>query len=126
MLIHEATLQDGMEADALAKKHTTTGQAIQVGQKCGAWRTILTHFSPRYQKIAEVTDLHLQAKALIAFDHLRVSCSQLEWAYAMVSVYRKLIRNDEESVINADGIVAQQEEVKEPLQEKKAKGKKKE
>ena len=70
---------------------------------------------------------------MIAFDHLRVSCSQLEWAYAMVDVYRKLIRNDEESVINADGIVAQQQIVKEQLQEeskerlreKKAKGKKK-
>ena len=43
---------------------------------------------------------------MVAFDHLRVSFSSLEWAYAMVAVYRKLIRNDEESVINAEGIVA--------------------
>ena len=67
---------------------------------------------------------------MIAFDHLRVSLSQLEWAYAMVPVYSKLIRNDEESIINAEGIVdqAEQEESKQttPKKEKKQKGKKKE
>ena len=31
LLIHEATLQDGMEEDALAKKHATTSQAIDIG-----------------------------------------------------------------------------------------------
>ena len=39
LLIHEATLEDGMEEDALKKNHTTTGQAISIGQKAGTWRT---------------------------------------------------------------------------------------
>ena len=55
VMIHEATLGDGMEEDAIVKKHTTTSQAIRIAQKCNAWRTILTHFSPRYQKIAETS-----------------------------------------------------------------------
>lgn len=48
VLIHEATLQDGMEQDAKKKMHTTTGQALEIGLACGVHRTILTHFSPRY------------------------------------------------------------------------------
>jgi len=75
VLIHEATLQDGMEEDAKNKKHTTTSQAIQVGQKIRAWRTILTHFSPRYQKVSEISEIHLQTKTLVAFDHMRVALS---------------------------------------------------
>lgn len=48
LLIHEATLEDALEEDAKKKKHTTTGQAILQGEKMRAWRTVLTHFSPRY------------------------------------------------------------------------------
>ena len=102
VLIHEATLEDGLEKDALLKKHTTTSQAVKIGEKCKAWRTILTHFSQRYQKIAQVPSNHLQTKTLIAFDHMRLSLSQLEWAYAMVSVYKELLSNDEEEAqVNA-------------------------
>ena len=95
VLIHEATLEDGMEEDALSKKHTTTSQAIKIGKKCKAWRTILTHFSTRYNKIAEVPKNHLQTKTLIALDHMRLAISQLDWAYAMVSVYKELLSNDD-------------------------------
>jgi len=30
-----------------------------MGQQVNAWRTILTHFSPRYSKIAEAVDKHI-------------------------------------------------------------------
>ena len=49
---------------------------------------------------------------MIAFDHMRVSFSSLEWAYAMVAVYRKLISNDEEAVKKVEGIAAQEEKSK--------------
>ena len=55
VLIHEATLEAGMEEDAARKKHTTNAQAIQIGKECGVWRTVLTHFSPRYAKIVEIS-----------------------------------------------------------------------
>lgn len=74
-MIHEATLQDGMEEDAARKMHTTTGQALQIGLDSSVWRTILTHFSPRYQKVAEITPLMATANAIVAFDHTRVSLS---------------------------------------------------
>ncbi|KAI9793735.1 MAG: Zinc phosphodiesterase ELAC protein 2 [Piccolia ochrophora] len=51
VLVHEATFDDKMHADALAKKHSTTSEALGVGVAMKARRVILTHFSQRYQKI---------------------------------------------------------------------------
>ena len=96
VMIHEATLQDGMEEDAAKKMHTTTGQALEVGITYGVYRTILTHFSPRYQKVAEITPLMADAKAIVAFDHTRVSWSQLEWAYKITPLFEAMLSNEEE------------------------------
>ena len=77
-MIHEATLGEGMEEDAHKKKHATTRQAIDLVQKVKPWRTILTHFSCRYEKLAEILPEHQTHQVLVAFDHLRLSLSQLE------------------------------------------------
>lgn len=60
LLIHEATFESGMDDDAKMKKHTTTAQALGLAKEVGAWRTILTHFSPRYSKVSEISDEHFQ------------------------------------------------------------------
>lgn len=49
--MHEATFDDDLRSDAIAKKHSTMSEAIGVGAAMGARRVILTHFSQRYQKI---------------------------------------------------------------------------
>jgi ribonuclease Z len=54
VLIHEATFQDDMRGSAVAKKHSTTAEALEVGRKMGARMILLTHFSQRYQKIAHL------------------------------------------------------------------------
>lgn len=95
LLIHEATFEDSLEKEAKWKKHTTIGQAIEIGQKCGVWRTVLTHFSPRYQKIAEISDRNFETKTMVAFDHMRVKLSQFEWAYQMLDLYRQLFTNED-------------------------------
>ena len=51
MLIHEATLADGLEEDAACKRHSTFSQALEVSRKMSAYRVILSHFSQRYPKI---------------------------------------------------------------------------
>ncbi|CRG89533.1 ribonuclease Z [Talaromyces islandicus] len=53
LLIHEATFQDDMKGSAIAKKHCTTSEAIQVGRLMRAHMTLLTHFSQRYAKISK-------------------------------------------------------------------------
>jgi len=50
VLIHEATFDDAMQGDAIAKKHSTTSEAIGVGSQMDAKAVVLTHFSQRYQK----------------------------------------------------------------------------
>jgi ribonuclease Z len=54
LLIHEATFQDDMQGSAIAKKHCTTSEAIQVGRLMRAHMTLLTHFSQRYAKVSKV------------------------------------------------------------------------
>ncbi|KAF2716219.1 hypothetical protein K431DRAFT_235846 [Polychaeton citri CBS 116435] len=49
--IHEATFDDELAGDALAKKHSTTSEALRVAQAMGAKTCVLTHFSQRYQKL---------------------------------------------------------------------------
>ncbi|PIO58401.1 hypothetical protein TELCIR_20165 [Teladorsagia circumcincta] len=40
-----------VQADALRKKHSTMGQAVEIGRKMRARNVILTHFSARYPKV---------------------------------------------------------------------------
>ncbi|KAJ5226448.1 hypothetical protein N7468_007673 [Penicillium chermesinum] len=54
VLIHEATFLDDMVGSALAKRHSTSAEAIEVGRRMGARSILLTHFSQRYQKVAQV------------------------------------------------------------------------
>jgi ribonuclease Z len=89
-------LSDGMEKEALAKNHTTTGQAVEIGVKCKVWRTILTHFSPRFAKVSDITEATIANKVLVTFDHMRVGISQLEWAYRATELYSKLLSNEDQ------------------------------
>lgn len=57
VLIHEATFDDGMEGDAMAKRHCTIGEALGVAVAMRAKNVILTHFSQRYQKLPVLTNI---------------------------------------------------------------------
>ncbi len=50
----QATFEDSLAEEAVAKKHCTTSEAVQVGAQAAAYRTLLTHFSQRYPKIPVV------------------------------------------------------------------------
>ena len=52
VLIHEATFQPDMVGSAMAKRHSTSAEAIEVGRRMQARSILLTHFSQRYQKVA--------------------------------------------------------------------------
>ncbi len=37
----------------------------------------------------------MEAKTIVAFDHMRFRVSYLEWAYKFIDIYSKLFKNDD-------------------------------
>ncbi|XP_075112451.1 tRNAse Z TRZ4, mitochondrial isoform X3 [Nicotiana tabacum] len=93
VLIHEATFEDGMVEEAIARNHSTTQEAIEVGDSAGAYRIILTHFSQRYPKIPVFDETHMH-KTCIAFDMMSVNLADLPML-PRVLPYLKLLFRDE-------------------------------
>lgn len=50
LLIHEASLDNDLIEEALAKKHSTVVEAVKVSQLMGCPKVILTHFSARFSE----------------------------------------------------------------------------
>ncbi|KAJ3322396.1 Zinc phosphodiesterase ELAC protein 2 [Boothiomyces sp. JEL0866] len=74
LLIHEATLTDDLQEEALMKNHCTIGEAIQVGIKMKAKHVLLTHFSQRYPKFPESLSIPKDGPIFgVAFDLMFVS-----------------------------------------------------
>merc|ERR1740124_642257 len=48
LLLHEATFADAEAEHARIKRHSTHGEAREVARQMGAYRTLLTHLSARY------------------------------------------------------------------------------
>lgn len=57
LLIHEATHENGLEAEAFKKRHSTISEAIGIAKKMKAKYTVLTHFSQRYPKLPNMEGL---------------------------------------------------------------------
>uniref|UniRef100_A0A8C2WIV8 Zinc phosphodiesterase ELAC protein 2 n=1 Tax=Cyclopterus lumpus TaxID=8103 RepID=A0A8C2WIV8_CYCLU len=71
LLIHEATLEDGLEEEAVEKRHSTTSQAIGIGMRMNADFIVLNHFSQRYAKIPLFSG-DFDDRVGISFDHMRI------------------------------------------------------
>ncbi|KAK8088608.1 tRNA processing endoribonuclease [Apiospora hydei] len=103
LLIHESTFDDELKGDAVAKKHSTMSEAIDVGRRMGARRILLTHFSQRYQKVPVIEE-NLEVKPdadgkdkarldeiiLVAFDYMRVKLGEFRKAQAFLPAIQKL------------------------------------
>ncbi|KAI1312020.1 hypothetical protein F5Y03DRAFT_381826 [Xylaria venustula] len=107
ILIHESTFEDELQGDAIAKKHSTMSEAINIGRKMGARRILLTHFSQRYQKLANIEEqLEIQPDAenedkaktdvviLVAFDYMRVKLGEFRHAQAFLPAIQKLLEKE--------------------------------
>lgn len=108
VLIHEATFEDGMAEEAIARNHSTTGEAVEVGASANAYRIILTHFSQRYPKIPVFSETHMQ-KTCIAFDMMSVNLADLP-VLPKVLPYLTLLFRNEMVVDESDDIPVQMEE----------------
>ncbi|GAB0087583.1 Ribonuclease Z [Sergentomyia squamirostris] len=81
VLIHEATMEDELLHEALAKHHSTVSQAIEQGRAMNAQFTILTHFSQRYAKLPRIESL--EENVGIAFDNMEVTLPDLKFLAKM-------------------------------------------
>ena len=101
VLIHEATFEDGMEAEAVLKRHCTIGQALAVAKDMKAKQTILTHFSQRYPKFPHLNEQH-DASIIVAFDYMRLRQSQFKLAPllnpALRLLYPEVAESDDEAL----------------------------
>ncbi|KAK6050704.1 hypothetical protein COOONC_11792 [Cooperia oncophora] len=95
LLIHEATFEDGHEADALKKKHSTMGQAVEIGRKMKARNVILTHFSARYPKVPELPAyLEKAGNVGVAMDNLSVRFDQLGLVPKLIPIFREVYQEE--------------------------------
>ncbi|CAA6666016.1 unnamed protein product [Spirodela intermedia] len=93
VLIHEATFEDGLEEEALARNHSTTMEAVNVGTSAGAYRIILTHFSQRYPKIPVFDEKHMK-NTCIGFDMMSVNVADLSVLPRVLPYIRLLFKNE--------------------------------
>ncbi|KAL5261230.1 hypothetical protein ACHWQZ_G007064 [Mnemiopsis leidyi] len=83
VLIHEATHQSTLSEDAAKKRHSTVGQAIEIGEQMKAGYTVLTHFSLRYQKLPPFLDENVPDNVVFAHDFMKITKSNIEtWCQA--------------------------------------------
>lgn len=89
----QATFEDSLVDEAIARNHSTTREAVEVGFSAGAYRIILTHFSQRYPKIPVFDETHMH-KTCIAFDMMSVNLADIH-VLPRVLPYLKLLFKDE-------------------------------
>jgi ribonuclease Z len=70
-------MEDELVEEAKSKLHSTTSQAIEVGQRMGAKFTLLTHFSQRYAKLPRL-NASFTKDIGIAFDNMQVRVNSVK------------------------------------------------
>ncbi|TVY85552.1 Ribonuclease Z [Lachnellula suecica] len=97
LLVHEATFDDELQGDAIAKKHSTTAEALDIGKRMKARRILLTHFSQRYQKIPVMDSQGGKDQvAIVAFDYMRVKLGDFAKLDAFKPALMKLYEDENE------------------------------
>ncbi|CAF0729062.1 unnamed protein product [Brachionus calyciflorus] len=72
LLIHECTFDDAYKDEAIRKRHSTIGEALDISHRMNAKSTIMTHFSLRYGKLTKIDDINRDNVGM-AFDFMSVS-----------------------------------------------------
>jgi len=104
ILVHEASFGEDLVNEAIGRKHSTNKEAIDIGMKMKAWRTILTHFSLRYElanqskKFSEEEFYREYCKNNVvkAYDQMRMRFSQLNEMPAISDCIESLFNDGEE------------------------------
>ena len=96
LLIHEATLDNGLQEDAIKKRHCTINEAIEVSNAMNCEKLILTHFSQRYPKSPSI-DGNIKIKAreyCFAFDGMIIDWENLGEQMSILPYLSKVFAED--------------------------------
>lgn len=93
-LVHEATLEHDKQEEAIAKRHSTITEALDISKRMEAKSTILTHISQRYPKYPIITEqqaneMH-ERNVIVAHDSMQVPISDIATLAAAQPRLRKL------------------------------------
>ncbi|KAJ8096682.1 beta-lactamase-like protein [Lipomyces tetrasporus] len=66
LVIHEATLDDALLADAIRKRHSTVTEALCVAMESRAMNVLMTHISPRYPMLPDFMCIDVLQRVLTA------------------------------------------------------------
>jgi len=78
LLIHEATFEDALAAEAKSKRHSTIGEAIEIGIAMNADYTLLTHISQRAGKMHPSHNWERDNLCIPMMDFMAVSLEHLQ------------------------------------------------
>ncbi|RVE69971.1 hypothetical protein OJAV_G00083280 [Oryzias javanicus] len=93
LLIHEATLEDELEEEAVEKRHSTTSQAIGIGMKMNAGFIMLNHFSQRYAKVPLFSE-DFTDRVGVSFDHMRIRFGDFRVLPKLIPALKTLFAED--------------------------------
>jgi ribonuclease Z len=109
ILIHEATFEDGMEEEALLKKHCTVGEALSIATRMKAKTVLLTHFSQRYPKMplliqsdAADEESRMMTPVVFCFDFMKLTPVSIPQAAKLTDAMRLLYPEDVDKKCNDD------------------------
>ncbi|OAD56644.1 Ribonuclease Z, mitochondrial, partial [Eufriesea mexicana] len=97
LLIHEATMENGLEDLANRKFHSTTSGAIKAGKLMNAKFILLTHFSQRYAKIPSIPEN--ETAVGVAYDFMELTLSNLQ-LLPLLNPCLKVMFNEYNKVMN--------------------------
>jgi ribonuclease Z len=103
ILIHEATFESGMEAEAVYKKHSTIDEALTIGRLMECKCVVLTHFSQRYPKIPPIPTQTCGEDTfpiIFAFDFMKLQPHTLFMASKLTPALRLLFPEDSTEIKN--------------------------
>ena len=108
LLIHESTFDSELAGEALAKKHSTMAEALEVGRQMRAKKVLLTHFSQRYPKFPNIEET--EQTVLFAFDLMRVKLREFKQAGLFLPALQLLFAADaaeDDTPITEEGPMAE-------------------
>lgn len=102
LLIHEATFEDELQSEAVAKNHATTAEAIAAAATMRARFVVLNHFSQRYPKIPIFDESALPDRVGVAFDLMTFTFGDFHRIPKLLPALRALFAEEEDDEAEED------------------------